>query len=138
MKSLFAKTAIISALLLLIVCWSAGISFYLCAWVETICYAILTIFLLKRYSQNENKKFFVITSGIMFGFVLLQLPVRIFNYSSCDISMLVMINTLIAIICTALCYYKKKVYLYVVSAMIIVLLNTIIHEAWLDSFNPCK
>lgn len=53
MKKLFFKVMALSALLFLIVCWTAGISFYVSAWVETISYAILTLLLLKRYSQKD-------------------------------------------------------------------------------------
>lgn len=138
MKRLFAKATIVSILLLLVVCWSAGISFYLCAWIETISYAILTMFLLARYSQKENKKILVITSAIMLGLIILQLPIRIYDFSGSVISMMVLINTLLSIMFTALCYYKRKVYLYAISVVIIVLQNTLVHEAWLNSFNPCK
>ena len=96
------------------------------------------MFLLARYSQKENKKILVITSAIMLGLIILQLPIRIYDFSGSVISMMVLINTLLSIMFTALCYYKRKVYLYAISVVIIVLQNTLVHEAWLNSFNPCK
>lgn len=124
----------LSVLLLLIVCWTAGISAYICAWVETICYAILTLLLLKRYSQKDLKKTCIITSAIIIGHIILQLPVRIYDFYGCLWSLLTMINTIISIILTTLCYHKRKIYLYVLSVVTMIILNTVAHDAWIDYF----
>ena len=134
MKKLFFKVMALSALLFLIVCWTAGISFYVSVWVETISYAILTLLLLKRYSQKDFKKTCIITSAVIIGHIILQLPVRIFDFNGSAISLLIMINTIISIILATLCYHKRKIYLYVLSIVTMIILNIVAHNAWIDYF----
>lgn len=134
MKKLFFKVMGLSALLFLIVCWSSGISFYVATWVETIAYAILTLLLLKHYSQKDLKRTCIITTAIIIGHVILQLPVRVFDFEGTVISLLIMVNTIISIMLAALCYYKRQIYLYVLSIVIMIILNTVAHDAWIDLF----
>jgi hypothetical protein len=134
MKKKLFITFIASVLLFLLTCWSATYTIYAAGWVETISFFALTYFLLEKY--NKPGTFgtpYVI--AIILGRIVLELPVRISDFSGSFFSMFVPIIVVASILLGALCNKEKQTTVYILSLIIIILLNTAVHEKWLQLFH---
>ena len=122
-----------SLLVFLLSWWTATYSLYAAGWAESMCYFTLTILLLKKYAQPD-------TYGIPYLIVIalgrsvFEVPIRITEFGATLFSLFVPIIVFVSIILASICYREKRASVLILSVVIIILLNTIAHEDWMNYF----
>ena len=71
-----------------------------------------------------------ITTAILFGRIILEIPVRIQDYYGTIYSFYILFLSIISIVLAALSLHEKKTSVYALSTIIIVITNSIGHEIW--------
>ena len=122
----------ISSLLLLCTCWFRTFSGYAAGWIEGICFFELAWFC-THYLQNKDISSVTITLSIVFGRILLELPIRIMDFRGSLGSLMVTIICIVAIILGVVCYQEKRPIAYILSTIVLILLNTFAHHFFLES-----
>lgn len=105
-------------------------SFYLSAWIHSLAFMALTWFWLSKTKGNIGKKNLV--SAIILGRIILEVPIRILDFSGTVYSLMWPVSTIISILAALLCFYKRNVWIYILSAIIIVASNTILQTVWVS------
>ena len=122
----------ISSLLFLCISWSMALSGYAAGWIEGICFFELA-WLCTHYLQNKDISSVTITLSIVFGRILLELPIRIMDFRGSIGSLMVTIICIVAIILGVVCYQEKRPIAYILSTIVLILLNTFAHHFFLES-----
>ncbi len=86
--------------------------------------------MLERYAKKDTDGIPVVLM-IMLGRIILEIPIRIDYFSGTIGSLFVTIVVLIAIVLSMSYWYKKKLYILILSLVIMMLLNTFGHDLWL-------
>lgn len=129
----FLAIAALSLVLFLCTGWIASISFYDAAWAEGIAFFAFTWLCLHKLKDKESFSYTLVLSAILLGRFVLELPVRIFDFSSSAISILVPIINIVAIFLAALSFWAKRSYVYAISIVVFILLNVLVHPYWIGS-----
>lgn len=125
---------LLSMLTFLLTFWTAGYSLYAAAWAESICFFVLTFLLLQQYAQPSTFGWPIVVA-IILGRILLELPIRITEFRETLFSMFIVLVVIASIILASLYYRERRPAILVLSTIILVLLNTIVHESWLNLFH---
>lgn len=129
MKTKLFISFLLSILCFLVTCWTAKYTVYAEGWTQSVCYFALTYILLNKY-LGDKPKYLPIVLAIMAGRIILGLPFRILNFYDSLFSLFVPIIALISIILAATCHKEKRVTVFLMAIIILILLNTITHHAW--------
>ncbi len=128
-KRLFLQVAVESLLLFLIVCWTSGYHFVLAGIVEGLSFMVFTWNSCRKFQEKSSENnITLIVAAIIFGRIILEIPIRTFDWSSAVISLPVTIISIIAICFGALCYYKKSINYWIFCASIIVSLSSLVYS----------
>ena len=101
-----------------------------CAWAQVIAYFALTWILLDKCDNRYKKQLWMVIS-IILGRLLLDLGVRIFLPTTLDTAFESII-AITAILLTWLCYRERSILVTIMSIVLITVLNSVVHHAWLD------
>lgn len=125
-----------SILLFLITCWSAALSGYAAGFTESICYFALTYYALLKFSEmGMNDKNTIVILTIILGRIILEIPVRFMDFRGSLASLGITVVVLTSILLALLCFREKRISVFILSTIIIVLLNTFGLYTWEQSFS---
>lgn len=119
-----------SLLVFLLTCWTAAFRGPSAEWAESVSFFLFTYCMLERYAKKDTDGIPVVLM-IMLGRIILEIPIRIDYFSGTIGSLFVTIVVLIAIVLSMSYWYKKKLYILILSLVIMMLLNTFGHDLWL-------
>jgi hypothetical protein len=136
MKKKIALVFFSSVLLFLLTCWSAGLNLYAAGFTESVCFFVLTYYVLQKFAESDiiNKNAAAVTA-IIIGRIILEIPIRIGDFRGSFYSLGITIVTVVSILLAALCFKEKRSSVFILSAIIIVLINTVGLYAWDISIN---
>ena len=101
-----------------------------CAWAQVVAYAAITWFLLDWCENHVKKQLWMVVS-IIVGRLLLDFAVRVFLPTTLD-SAFESVIAIAAILLTWLCFRQRSVLITMMSIVLITVLNSVVHHAWLD------
>lgn len=104
---------------------------YRAAIIESIVYAFATFFMLSKYAAKP-KEVLKVVSVILLGRILLELPIRVINPKGTLISLMVTITVMLSIVLTGIVFYKRKVYVLLLSLLSWGYCAIIGHDNWQD------
>lgn len=116
--------------LFLITCWSAIFPDSTAYWVESLGFFLLTYLLLEKLQNYDGLKVWSIALSIMAGRLLIEIPIRIFDFYGTLGSMLITVSCILAIILGTICYKIKGSYTFILSYIVLVLFNTAVVDFW--------
>lgn len=101
-----------------------------CAWAQVVAYSAITWFLLD-WCENHIKKQLWMVVSIILGRLLLDVAVRMFFPTSLETTFESLI-AITAILLTWLCFRQRSILITMMSIVLITVLNSVVHHAWLD------
>ena len=101
-----------------------------CAWAQVVAYAAITWFLLD-WCENHVKKQLWIVVCIIVGRLLLDVAIRVFLPTTLDTAFEPVI-AIATILLTWLCFRQRSILITMMSIVLITVLNSVVHHAWLD------
>ena len=101
-----------------------------CAWAQVVAYAAITWFLLDWCGNHAKKQLWMVVS-IIVGRLLLDVAVRFFLPTSLDTAFESVI-AIATILLTWLCFRSRSIPVTIMSIVLITVLNSVVHHAWLD------
>lgn len=131
---IFLKVSGLSLLLFLATCWTAGISFSLAAGVESICFLLITWYFCYRYSVEQVSQRILI-SAIIFGRIIVEIPVRLSDLSGTAVSLPVLIICILSIPLGVLCFNKRNKFIWSVCIGGLVLASIFVPYLWFRFHN---
>lgn len=133
-KSFFIVAGI-SMLLFLAVSWVHQFQAFVCGWAHSLCFFVCTWICLQTFLPKNGNKYLPIVAGVIVGRIILEIPLRIIDFSGSYATLMFPIISIISILLAAVCYYEKRVSVYVLSAIILLLVNTFVHECFLEYYS---
>ena len=97
-------------------------------WVYTVCYFALTWYCLQRF----NRSVLFSASAMILGRIMLEIPLRIYDYIGTYGTMMLPVASVISIVLGCLCFKERKTYVFVFSIIIMIVLNIFVRDAWHD------
>lgn len=128
MKNLII-TFVGSLLLFLITCWTGSYSIYSAGWTESICFFVFTLLVLDKLAKPDHYSVSFIVTIIM-GRIILEVPLRVFEFRETLFSLFVPIVSIVSILLAAVYHKEKRTSVLILAVVILVLLNTVAHDAW--------
>ena len=101
-----------------------------CAWAQVAAYAAITWFLLDWCGYHVKKQLWMVVS-IILGRLVLDVAVRIFLPTTLDTAFEPVI-AIATILLTWLCFRQRSILITMMSIVLITVLNSVVHHAWLD------
>ena len=101
-----------------------------CAWAQVVAYSAITWFLLDRCENHMKKQLWVVVS-IILGRLLLDVAVRLFLPTTLETAFEPVI-AIATILLTWLCFRQRSILITMMSIVLITVLNSVVHHAWLD------
>ena len=101
-----------------------------CAWAQVVAYSAVTWFLLDWCGHRFKKQLWIIVC-IIAGRILLDVGIRLFLPTSLD-SAFESVIAIAAILLTWLCFRQRSILITMMSIVLITVLNSVVHHAWLD------
>ena len=118
-------------LVFLLTCWNAAFSSVSASWAESVSFFLFTYCMLEKYAKKDTYGIPVVLM-IMLGRIILEVPIRIDNYSGSVGSLFITIVVLIAIVLSMSYWHKKKLSILILSIVILMLLNTFGYDWWIE------
>lgn len=116
-------------LLFLLTCWTAAYSIYAAGWAESLCFFVFTLLVLNRYAESDTYGIpFVL--AVLAGRIVLELPLRIIEFRETMFSLFVPCIVIISILLASVYFKEKRTAVLILAVIILVLLNTVAHDAW--------
>ena len=101
-----------------------------CAWAQVVAYSAITWFLLD-WCENYMKKQLWVVVSIILGRLLLDVAVRLFLPTTLETAFEPVI-AIATILLTWLCFRQRSILITMMSIVLITVLNSVVHHAWLD------
>lgn len=101
-----------------------------CAWAQVVAYSAITWFLLDRCENHMKKQLWMVVS-IILGRLLLDVAVRVFFPTTLETAFEPVI-AIATILLTWLCFRQRSILITMMSIVLITVLNSVVHHAWLD------
>lgn len=115
--------------------WPMAINEYLAGIINSICSFALTWYCLDKFKVDGETAFLSICGALLLGRWLPQLPMHILFYCSTLYYAYLLVLATVGILLGAICYYEKKLYAFVLSLIILIVMNTITQYIWLDTID---
>ncbi len=109
--------------LFLLTCWSASFSNGEAVWMETIAFYFLAIY--EVYKNRAVMSVANIAVALIFGRILLEIPIRIIHFYSAKCSFFLMVACVIAIILGCVAGKKSHMYSYFIGTMVLLYISNI-------------
>lgn len=108
-------------------------SIFISSWVNSICFFCFTLLLLKVKSHNATiNDIMKMTVSIILGYSIIPIFIHVIDFRGTYYSLLIFPITIVSILLAAICWYEKRYSVYLLSIIIIVLLNSIVQAYFLD------
>ena len=125
----------------LIVCWSLGLSYLDGLWMETISFYLFAMYETRRYKKYLPVKYIAIS--IIIGRIILEIPIRLYDFYGSIGSMPIMFVCVISICLGCICAKSNFRFIYLfLTWLILCLLNILIYHVarnmiscWIDKMN---
>lgn len=121
----------LSLALFLVTCWSAIYPDSTPYWVESVGYFMLTYFCLDICrKRTPDIPMWSVISALIFGRILIEIPIRIYDWDGCKGSVMITASCIIAILMSAYCHKLKKPFAFILSYLILALFNSVVADSW--------
>lgn len=108
-------------------------SIFISSWVNSICFFCFTLLLLKVKSHNATiNDIMKMTVSIILGYSIIPIFIHVIDFRGTYYSLLIFPITIVSVLLAAICWYEKRDSVYLLSIIIIVLLNSIVQAYFLD------
>ncbi len=132
-KKRIATIAGLSVILYLIVMFTRYTkSIYIGTGCYTVAYFAFTLSALHYYRKRYELSVKAIAAAILFGSIILEIPVRILDFDGTLFSLAGTVIVCLAIILAVLSYAEKRVSVYVLSVVVLFFLNIYLQRTWFD------
>ena len=101
-----------------------------CAWAQVVAYSAITWFMLDWCDNNIKKQMWMAVS-IILGRLFLDVVVRLFLPTTMESSFESVI-AIATVLLTWLCFWQRSILITMMSIVLITVLNSVVHHAWLD------
>lgn len=133
-KITFFGLCIGSAIVLfLCICWLSAYGAPNAIWSQTFCYSGLTWYALSKASSRKMSLGFT-SLALVIGRLLPVLLVYVTDFRGSLGNLIIDLSCIASILLTTVCFHEKRPYAFVLSAIIIILLNTFVfseYEEWI-------
>lgn len=120
-------------LCLVLTLFNALKSIFISSWVNSICFFCFTLLLLKVKSHNATiNDIMKMTVSIILGYSIIPIFIHVIDFRGTYYSLLIFPITIVSVLLAAICWYEKRYSVYLLSLIIIVLLNSIVQAYFLD------
>lgn len=120
-------------LCLVLTLFNALKSIFISSWVNSICFFCFTLLLLKVKSHNATiNDIMKMTVSIILGYSIIPIFIHVIDFRGTYYSLLIWPITIVSVLLAAICWYEKRDSVYLLSIIIIVLLNSIVQAYFLD------
>ena len=119
-----------SVLVYLLTCWNICFSTYSALWAESVSFFVLTYYMLDNFAEKGSWGLNIILM-IILGRIILEIPIRIDNFSGTIASLYITFVVLITILLSAVFWRERKPSVLVLSIGILMLLNTLGYDGWI-------
>ena len=123
----------LSILVFLLTCWTAKFDGAAPYWAEGISFFALSWFVARKEEKN-NLSIYGIAFALILGRILLEIPIRTMDFVGTVGSILIPVNSILAIILGLCCYRSKNSSVYILSIVIEILMATFVQETWYNIF----
>lgn len=134
MKSRTVSFLIVSGLSLLLYLgvgwWPMAYSLCAASWCGSVIFFAFAWFAAFKWGGQLSLP--VIGLAVMLGRILPVLPLLITDISSIAYSLIALITCLVSILLALMCYSEKRSSVYILSVALILLLNTVVLDSWVD------
>ncbi len=133
--SQFFKLTGISFLINLCMLWTFTFQPLVSGWAYSVVYFAFTWICLDSFFCKDSNNRYLIILAIIFGRIIIDIIERTScNLSDTILSLMVPIITIISIVLATICYNERRILMYILSTVILLLMNTFVHEAYLEHF----
>lgn len=122
-KKFFILTAI-SLIVFLCVCWSLYFNSYNAIWIETVAYFGLTYWCFQKLNKDFKLSAGAVATAIGLGRIIVEIPIRVADWSESVGSLVFTIACLVAIGLGTICYRYNKTVVFLISFIVLILVNT--------------
>lgn len=120
-------------LCLVLTLFNALKSIFISSWVNSICFFCFTLLLLKVKSHNATiNDIMKMTVSIILGYSIIPIFIHVIDFRGTYYSLLIFPITIVSVLLAAICWYEKRYSVFLLSIIIIVLLNSIVQAYFLD------
>lgn len=133
-KKIFLKLVGLSLLIDLCMRWTLTFQPLVSGWAYSVVYFAYTWICFQVLSDKgiNNRKFIVL--AIILGRVVIEIIEKSSDLSGSILSLMVPIITIISVILATICYHERRIPMFVLSTVVLLLMNTFVHEAYLEHF----
>lgn len=124
--------SLLSLCLFLIVCWTLGISGVTCIWIESISFFAFSFFAHNKHKEKLSSTFIAIS--IVLGRILLEVPVRLFDFYGSLCSLWITFSCVTAIILGCLCDRSNNKIAHIAVSLVIIYILNILEETTFSTF----
>ena len=123
----------LSVVMYLCICWvRATKSYYLTSYTFTLCYFAFSYACFERLKLSNRQQYIYACVAIILGFMLIELPVRVVDFSGTISTLIITLFTAISVILAFLCWIEKRIITYFLALVILILLNISVLPQWVD------
>lgn len=133
-KGFFLKLAGISLLIDLCMRWTLTFQPLVSGWAYSVVYFVYTWICFQVLLDKGVNKRYLVVSAIIIGRIITEMVEKISDLSGSILSLMVPIITIISVILATICFYERRIPMYILSTVILLLMNTFVHEAYLEHF----
>lgn len=120
-------------LCLVLTLFNALKSIFISSWVNSICFFCFTLLLLNVKSHNATiNDIMKMTVSIILGYSIIPIFIHVIDFRGTYYSLLIWPITIVSVLLSAVCWYEKRYSVYVLSVIIMVMLNSIVQSYFLD------
>ena len=101
-----------------------------CAWAQIVAYSVMTWYSLDWIGKDVKKQIWMI-AFIVLGRVSLEILTRLFIIVDIT-TVFEIVIAIVTILLAWLCYRKQKLSVVILSIIVLTVLNSVVHHAWLD------
>lgn len=135
-KQLFSKIitlVLISSITYIILCLNGAINMYCSCWANSTAFFGLSIYYFDKNSRTTNRiSEWIISLSLIFGILLINLPIRIADWSETMISLPTCVMSILSIFLGWICYRHQRLYTYIIAFIIIAVCNSFLLEKYLS------
>lgn len=128
----FLKVAGISLAAFLCICWTAGTESLNAYWSEALVFFVITFFMCEKFASSRQLGAGTVAIASAVGRIILEIPIRISDWLGTVGSLMLTLESLVAIFMAWVCWKYKKPVVFILTLVIFILINSFIPEMWDD------
>lgn len=131
----YALTSAGALLIYLCFCWwFMAISPEACLWVDCVLFFAYSWYC-SRLCMDKGKNITLCVTAIIIGRIIPIIPLLVLEFGDTYASLIFVIASVASIILAAICCLEKKVSVYFLAIIIIILINTFAYSVWMEWVN---